>query len=99
MDRKLDIARKIALKRGIINDPEELQISKAKNKRFAIKYNDKIVNFGLWPFSGEGTWIDHNNAKLRFAWKARHSKIQLKDGRLAYKTPGQPEYYSWNILW
>jgi hypothetical protein len=99
MDRKLSEARKIAMAKGIIKSPEELQISKAKNKRFAIKYDNKTINFGLWPFSGEGTFIDHRNTQLQSNWKKRHSKIKLKDGRLAYKVPGQPEYLSYNILW
>lgn len=99
MERGLEKARKVAIKKGIIKNSEDLQISKAKNKRFSIKYNDKTVNFGVWPYSGQGTFIDHQDPNIKKAWQARHSKIQLKDGRFAYKVPGQPEYYSWNILW
>ena len=99
MDRKLEEARKIALKKAIIKSPEELQISKAKNKRFAIKYDNKTINFGLFPYQGKGSFLDHGDEKLKVAWRARHSKIKLKDGRLAYKVPGQPEYLSYNILW
>jgi hypothetical protein len=98
-DRKLKEARQIAIKKGIINNPEELQISKAANKRFSIKWLGKTVNFGVWPYSGSGTYLDHNDPNIRKAWQARHSKIKLKDGRFAYKVPGQPEWFSWWILW
>ncbi len=98
-DRKLKEVRQIALKKGIIQDPEQLQISKAKNKRFAINWLGKTVNFGVWEYSGKGTFLDHRDDKLKDAWRARHSKIKLKDGRLAYKVPGQPEFFSWHLLW
>lgn len=98
-DRKLKEVRQIALKKGIIQDPEQIQISKAKNKRFAINWLGKTVNFGVWPYSGEGTYIDHENPDIRKAWQARHGKIKLKNGKLAYKVPGQPEFFSWYLLW
>ena len=99
MDRKLEEARKIALKKGIIKSPEELQISKAKNKRFVVIKDGKRINFGVWNFSGKGTFIDHNDSKLRDAWRARHSKILLKDGTPAYMSKDSPDFYAWRILW
>jgi hypothetical protein len=100
MDRKLTVARALAINKRIISSPDQLQLSTAKNKRFAITNKDgKRVNFGLWPFSGAGTFIDHNDNKVQSAWRARHSKILLKDGTPSYLKPGTAEYYSWNILW
>jgi len=100
MDRKLSVARSIALKKGIIKSPEQLQISQAKNKRFVIiNNNGKRVNFGLWPFSGSGAFIDHMDIKIRDAWRARHSKILLKDGKPAYMSKDSPDYFAWRILW
>ena len=96
--RKINEARAIAKSKGIIKNDEDLTISQAKNKRFAIKYNNKIINFGLYPFSGEGAFIDHGNEKLRKAWRARHSKI-MKDGKPAYLDKTSPDYYAWRILW
>ena len=99
-DRKLTEARKIAMAKGIISKPEELQISKAKNKRFVLITNDgKRVNFGLWPFTGDGSFLDHGNNDIKKDWQARHSKIKLKDGRFSYKVKNTPEYLAWNILW
>lgn len=97
-DRLLHKAKSVAKSKRIQNW-ETLEISAAKNKRFSIiSPSGKKINFGLWPFKGDGTFLDHNDTKIRNAWRARHSKI-LKDGREAYKNRESPEYYSWEILW
>jgi hypothetical protein len=77
--------------------------SRAKNKRFYIivsldksKTRGMRINFGL--LDGH-TYIDHHDDQKRRAWRARHSKILLKDGRPAYTVKGQPEYWSWHLLW
>jgi hypothetical protein len=95
-DRKLSIVKQIAKDKGIDGEITE---SKAKGKRFAIKVDGKTINFGVWPYSGKGTFIDHKDEKLREAWQARHSKILLKDGSPAYKSKTSPDYYAWNLLW
>ena len=98
MDRKLNIVRDIAKKKGIKNW-NTLAVAEAKNKRFSIiSPSGKKINFGLYPFYGDGTYIDHKNDKIRDAWKARHMKI-LKDKKPAYLNLESPEYYSFNILW
>ena len=97
-DRGLKKAKEIA-KWTNIENWNTLKVSKAKNKRFSIiSPKGKLINFGVWPYSRYGTYIDHWDDKIRKAWRARHSKI-LKDGKPAYKNPESPEYYSWNILW
>lgn len=97
-DRKLLLAKIIAKEKGIDNW-DTLEISDAKNKRFSIISPDgNKINFGLYPFKGKGTYIDHLDENIRDAWRARHSKI-LKDGKPAYMNPESPEFYSWNILW
>jgi hypothetical protein len=98
MERKLDEAKRIAKKLKIKNW-DTLSIAEAKNKRFSIiSPSGKKINFGLYPFSGQGTYLDHKDDKIRDAWRARHSKI-MKDGAPAYKNPESPEFYSWFILW
>ena len=93
--RKLKQAQLTADKLGL----GELQISLAKDKRFSIRSpSGKLVNFGLWPFSGKGTFLDHKDEKLKEAWRARHSKI-MKEGKPAYLNPESAEFYSWKILW
>lgn len=99
-DRLIDIARDIAIKKKLITDPEQLQISTRNNKRFMVLTNSgEVIHFGIWPYLGKGTFIDHKDDKIRTAWKARHSKIKLKSGQLAYESPYSPEYWSWHILW
>lgn len=98
MDIKLEEAKRVAKKQKIKNW-DTLSVSDAKNKRFSIiSPSGKKINFGQFPFKGQGTFLDHQDEKIRKAWQARHSKI-LKDGEPAYKNPESAEYYSWNILW
>lgn len=70
--------------------------SRQKNKRFYVVYQGKKINFGL---KGAKTYIDHRDEKKRASWKARHTKIKLKSGKLAYKDPRQPAFWSHRILW
>jgi hypothetical protein len=98
MSRLLSEAKKVAKSKNIINW-DTLEISKAKDKRFSIKSpTGKLINFGLWPFKGQGTFLDHKDDKIKENWRARHSKI-MKDGKPSYLNKESPEYYSWNILW
>jgi hypothetical protein len=98
MDRKLEEAKKIAKKQKI-KKWDTLSISEAKNKRFSIiSPSGKKINFGLFPFKGDGAFLDHKDEMKRKAWQARHIKI-MKDGQPAYLNPESAEYYSWNILW
>ena len=93
--RKLKQAQSIASKLGL----GKLEISNASQKRFAIRSpSGKLVNFGLWPFSAKGAFLDHGDEKLKEAWRKRHSKI-MKEGKPAYLDPESPEFYSWRILW
>lgn len=94
-ERKLRTVKKIANQKNITGI---IKISDKSMKRFMITKNDKIIHFGLWPFKGNGTYIDHHDEKIRKAWRARHSKIN-KNGKPAYKDKSSPEYYSWNLLW
>jgi len=73
----------------------EFGISKAKNKRFYVVYDKKIINFGS---SVGKAFIDHHDENKRKSWKARHSKI-LKEGKPAYKNKHSASYWSWHILW
>lgn len=98
MDRLLNKAKQIAKSKNIVNW-NTLELAKAKDKRFSIiSPSGKKINFGLWEFKGKGTFLDHNDNKIRDAWRARHSKI-LKDGKKAYEDKESPEYFNWNILW
>lgn len=94
-NRGLDVVRDIAKKKGIKGD---INISNAKSKRFNIRVDGVLINFGLWPYSGNGTFIDHHDKNIREAWRARHSKI-MKNGKPAYLDKSSPEFYSWNLLW
>ncbi len=89
-----DIMQKLH-KKTIKYGASEFGLSRTKNKRFYVIYDNKRINFG----SKLGhTYIDHHNKQKRTAWRARHSKI-LKDGKPAYKNKMSAEFWSWHILW
>jgi hypothetical protein len=98
MNRGLEKVRQTALSKKYIKNADEIKESTRKNKRFMIKHNDKWIHFGQWPFSGHGTYIDHQNKEIKKAWRARHSKI-LKNGKPAYKNRDSADFYSWHLLW
>jgi len=74
----------------------DLQKSTRKNKRFMVEYQGRLIHFGSATGS---TFGDHGDEKKRKAWRARHSKIKLKDGRLAHQVKGTPSYFAWHLLW
>jgi hypothetical protein len=83
---------KNALKLGA----SKLGKSNRETKRFMVLYRGKWIHFG----SAVGkTFIDHKDEKKRVGWKARHSKIKLKNGSLAHKVKESPSYWAWNLLW
>ena len=70
---KMEVLRK-ALSLGAT----EFGQSKLKNKRFYVRYDNKIINFGL---KNGSTFIDHHDTTKRKNWKVRHSKIKNKEGK------------------
>lgn len=70
--------------------------SRAKNKRFYVVYNGKRINFGD---PNAYTYADGASEQKRNAYRARHSKIKLKDGTFAYKNKNQPAFWAYHILW
>ena len=53
-------------------------------------YEDKI---------GFYSHLNHYDEDRRKAYRKRHSKIKLADGKPAYKKPFTPAWFSWNYLW
>ena len=97
LDRKLKLATNILDNLGIEGILTE---SKVKGKRFTItKPDGKKINFGAWPYTGDGTFLDHGDDKIKKAWKTRMKVIKNSSGKLAYKDKNSPLFYSWNILW
>jgi hypothetical protein len=70
--------------------------SNMKGKRLYVRYKGKKIHFGA---EGASTFLEHNDIKKRNAWRARHSKIRDKQGRLVHKLKTSPSFWSWHILW
>lgn len=96
----LEEAKTMALKLGA----QDLMKSKVKGKRFAVKYNNKIINFGL-DNPSIGTYFDLKKVDPELAndrrkqYRARHGVIKLKNGSLAYKDKNSPAFWAWHVLW
>ena len=83
-----------------------------KSKNINKKY-DVLTPKGKWISFGSRTGkiyrdstplklykrLEHNDPKIRNAWRARHRQIKLKDGTPAYLDKEQPAYYSSRYLW
>jgi hypothetical protein len=89
---KISDLEKKAMKLGA----EKLGKSTRAGKRFMVLYRKKWIHFG--SATGQ-TFIDHKDKRKRKAWRARHSKIRLKDGRLAYRVKESPSHWAWSLLW
>jgi hypothetical protein len=78
-----------------------------KKKKYAVYTpKGKLVNFGAkgmehYKDTALGLYksSDHNDPERRRLYRARHSKILMKDGSPAYLNSEQPAFYSWNFLW
>ncbi len=88
----MEALRKKALSLGAT----DFRKSKKKGKKYDVIYKGKVVSFGS---AGMSDFTIHKDKARRDRYRARHSKIKLKDGRLAYKVKGTPAYFSWRILW
>ncbi len=88
----MDTLRKKALRLGAT----EFGPSRAKGKKYYVVYNGRRINFGA---QGMSDFTIHKDPERRRRYRARHGKIRLKDGRLAYKVKTSSAYWSWNLLW
>ena len=74
-----------------------VEVSKRAGKRFRVKLpGERPVDFGLWPYSGQGTFLDHGNEELRRNWTARHRAQGLRDG--TWNNTKSARYWS-RFLW
>jgi hypothetical protein len=81
--------------------------STRKNKKYMVKYNNKIIHFGdkryehyedktpLKLYSN----LDHKNDKRRLNYLRRAMGIRNKKGELTYKDPSTANYYAIRYLW
>ena len=83
-------------KKALALGATEFGESKCKNKRFYVRYDNKIINFGL---KNGATFIDHHDVVKRRNWIARHSKIKNKNNEYVIKLKSSPDYWAFKLLW
>ena len=69
--------------------------SKRKNLKYVIEYNDKKIHFGS---AKTEDYITHHDKDRRRKYLNKAKKIKDKDGRLTYKLPFYPNFWSVNLL-
>ena len=79
-----------------LNLKGEIFLSDKPSKKLMFVRDGKKIHFGA---KGSHTYLEGATEQKRRAYRARHSKILLKDGTLAYKKKYSPAYLSWHILW
>lgn len=94
MTSKLQKVRTIAKKKNIKG---EINISTRKGKKFMIRSPEgKLIHFGA---ENSTTFLEGASKEKRKSYRARHSKIILKDGRRAIDVKYSPAFLSWHLLW
>lgn len=74
-----------------------LQLATGNKKKLAlILPSGRKVQFGQ---KGSNTYLEGASQQKRDAYKARHSKIILKDGTKAINKKNSPAYLADRILW
>lgn len=75
----------------------DIIISPKPDKKLRAILNDGThIDFGS---RSSQTYLEGASEMKRKAYQARHSKIKLKDGSLAYQKKFSPSWFSWHVLW
>ncbi len=74
----------------------EFGVSRCKNKRFYVRYDNKIINFGLRNGS---TFYDHHDKVKRKNWIARHSALTNAQKQHVINLKTSASYWSYKLLW
>lgn len=74
----------------------EVAYSDKPTKKLMLNMDGKIIHFGA---KGSNTYIEGAPIEKRNAYRARHQKIFLKDGRRAIDVKYSPAWLSYYILW
>ena len=74
---------------------DSFNYSKRKNLKYVVEYNDKKIHFGS---AKTEDFITHQDKDRRQKYLNKAKKIKDKDGRLTYKLPFYPNFWSVNLL-
>ena len=82
-------------KKAEILDADSFDYSKRENYKYVVEYNGKKIHFGS---AKTEDYITHKDKDRRQKYLKKAKKIKGKDGRLTYKLPFYPNYWSVNLL-
>ena len=72
-----------------------LDYSRGKYYKYVVEYNNKKIHFGS---INTDDYINHHDHKQREKYLNKVKKIRNKDGKLTYKLPTSPNYWSVNLV-
>ena len=75
---------------------ESLELSNKPDKKLKVQIDGKVIHFGA---RDSQTYLEGASKQKRDAYRARHSKIFLKDGTRAIDKLYSPAWLSMKILW
>ena len=82
-------------KKATILGADSLDYSKRKKYKYVVEYNDKKIHFGSIKTDD---YTNHHDHVQREKYLKKAKQIKDKDGRLTYKLPSSPNYWSVNLL-
>lgn len=74
----------------------DVQLSDKPTKKIMVIIDGRKIHFGA---KNSNTFIEGANKQKRDAFKARHSKVLLKDGSRAIDLKYSPAWFSYYVLW
>jgi hypothetical protein len=93
----MSLLEKIKRRMDDLNVPyQKVELSNLKEKKIKVVINNRIIHFGN---KNSHTFIEGASEKVRDAYRARHSRIMLANGRRAIDVKYSPAWLSWFLLW
>lgn len=94
---KMPLLYEVRKKLRALNVPYvSLSLSEKPNKKIRVIIDNKVIHFGD---KRSQTFLEGASESKRKAYKARHERVLLKDGRRAIDVKYTPAWLSYHILW
>lgn len=84
-------------------NPDKLSISNRRDKKYMYELDDgKKVHFGSYGLNDYVMYLHNKDPEAnqhRKSYRARHSKIMLRNNIKAIDVKYSPAWFSWHLLW
>lgn len=83
-------------KRALALGATDLMKSTRKNKKWMVKYNNKLIHFGDLRYQD---FTQHKNLNRKKSYLKRAKGIRDKQGNLTYNNKNKSNFWAIRILW